>query len=612
MLNLTIIPRTWASDASEDIERKLAVVLPEIAKYLGSRYSRKPEIVRGLGVGGTTAVVWQTEAQQGKPCFAQKKGRWALATNPLHSGPLIDSISTHAGDIRYESPVWGSYAAITGDKSTNRVFAWNTVPTLEAIHYGQDDEFTYISNRPLFIALAMSDGNSSLVSLEEKYAYEYLNFGYSISGVTPFRGVRTLAPRSSLRVTGGAIHIGPAPRQVEISLEERENRWFTGANELSSAFLNATERALERRGTDHIQLRLSGGLGSRIILGLFRERSDVNITAVTQGEATSEEVMVAAQLADVAGVKHMAVIPGANDPNSFVGSMLKSIADSQGFIPSEALVAPYQNASPIEVGENLVAGQWPLFKGVMDKTNAKSLDYVYERFSRTNAKILRPELNQYSFGVFENWMASVPAKTNLELLYMHGRDLRSSRYLQAHVVQADADSQVMYPFCDSEVVAVADVLPALNRMQNVTGFLALSQIWEDALKIPTARGGAFKFEATAPLEGISGDFYDLRRKPPKPFRGRIHRLSDNGPGFDSFRSTPMTSVASFLVASDNWTEVKSILDADFVDKILVLSKCDEATAVKSHPSRVGRKNVLIRLFRTLLVDQWLSKKWLTD
>ncbi|MTD90643.1 asparagine synthase-related protein [Corynebacterium hiratae] len=612
MLNLTIIPRNWQNDNSEEIEHKLDTVLPEISKYLGKRYLAKAQAVRNLGMGGTTSVIWQSQSQAKKPCFALKKGRWAFATSPLHSASLIEAISTRAGDLRFEQPVWGSYAAIMGDKNTNRVFAWNTVPALEAIHYGQDAHFTYISNRPLFIALAMSDGDSSRVQLDENYAYEYLNFGYSVSGVTPFRGVKTLAPRSSLRVVGGAIRIGAAPQQAEICLEEKDNRWFTGADELSQAFLNATERALDRRGTDHVQLRLSGGLDSRIILGLFRDRPEVEVTAVTQGEATSEEVMVAAQLAEVAGVKHRAVIPGANVPSSFVDSMLKSIADSQGFIPSEALVAPYENASPIEIGENLVAGQWPLFKGVLDKTNANSLEYVYRRFGKTNAKLLNPELNQYSFEVFDNWLASVSATTNLELLYMHGRDLRSSRYLQPHVVQADAESQVMYPFCDSEVVAVADVLPALNRMQNVSAFLAVSNIWEDALKVPTARGGAFKFEASAPLEGVSGQFYELRKQAPKPFHNEVHKLSNDGPDFINFFLTPITSAAKFLVSSDRWAVLASILDSEFVDKIVKLSACSEEEAVAMHPARAPRKILTIRLLRTLLVERWLSKEWLVS
>lgn len=612
MLDLTVIPRRWQNDNSEEIDRKLNAALPEIAKYLGKRYLAKAQVVRGLGIGGTTTVIWQSQSQAKKPCFALKKGRWAFATSPLHSAALIEAVSTHAGDIRYDQPVWGSYAAIMGDKNTNRVFAWNTVPALEAIHYGQDEHFTYISNRPLFIALAMSDGDSSRVQLDEKYAYEYLNFGYSVSGVTPFKGVKTLAPRSSLRVVGGAIRVGAAPQQPEICLEEKENRWFTGADELSLAFLNATERALDRRGTDHVQLRLSGGLDSRIILGLFRDRPEVEVTAVTQGESSSEEVMVAAQLAVVAGVKHRAVIPGANEPNSFVDSMLKSIADSQGFIPSEALVAPYENASPIEIGENLVAGQWPLFKGVLDKTNANSLEYVYRRFGKTNAKLLTPELNQYSFEVFDNWLASVSATSNLELLYMHGRDLRSSRYLQPHVIQADAESQVMYPFCDSEVVAVADVLPALNRMQNVSAFLAISKIWEDALKVPTARGGAFKFEASVPLGGVSGQFYELRKKPPKPFHGEVHRLSKNGPDFINFGLAPITSAARFLVSSNNWADLKLILDSGFVDKIQKLSACSEEDSVAMHPTRATRKNLTICLLRALLVERWLSKEWLAN
>ena len=149
-------------------------------------------------------------------------------------------------------------------------------------------------------------------------------------------------------------------------------------------------------------------------------------------------------------------------------------------------------------------------------------------------------------------------------------------------------------------------------MQNVSAFLAISKIWEDALKVPTARGGAFKFEASAPLEGVSGQFYELRKQAPKPFHNEVHKLSDNGPDFVNFNLTPITSAAKFLVSSALWTELASILDSEFVDKIVNLSACSEKEAVAMHPSRAPRKNLTISLLRTLLVERWLSKEWLVS
>lgn len=610
MIGLLVIPKYGDRISADELQIKINGTVSGAREFIGPRYTPNPIIYPELSVNNATLVHWIPKAQAANDSWALKKGRWCFSTSNGVSEQLIDSVSTGAGRIKFIQNVWGSFATILGDKNTNRILAWNTTPALEAIHYAEDEHFIYVSNRPLLIALAMHNGSKHLIQLNLDYAIQYLNLGYSVSGITPFKSVRTLSPRSALSICGAHLTETYEPLVKEPVLEEKQDPRQTGAEELAEAFINATSRAISARGTDRIQLRLSGGLDSRIILGLMRQRQEVEIMAVTQGDENSEEVMVAAELARVSGTKHMAVIPSPLDPDSFVRSLEKSIRESQGLIPSESLVAPYENASPFEIGENLVAGQWPLFKGVMDKTNKNSLEYVYDRFRKINRSILTEELNLKTYDIQEQWMASVAAHSNLELLRMHGRDLRSSRYLQPHAIQADAQSKVMYPFCDSEVVAISDVLPNLNRMQNISAFLAVQRIWPDALKVPTAKGGAFKFESAQPMEGISGEFYSLRRQSPPAYAGEVVHLSKNGDDFESFSSSPLTSAAKYLRKSTQWNFLVSILSPTIVERIQSLSQMTEKDVVSQMPSRVARKNLNINLNRIILVDLWLTRAWL--
>lgn len=610
-LILAVVPRNAEASPARPLDALVSSVTVAARPLLGPRYRAEPEIRPGMSRNGGVLAQWAADGDN--DTFYARKGRWAASTSPQTAALLWRSMISASGQLRYSEPVWGTYMALIGDQSTERVFAWNTVPTVEAVHYAQDDDYTYVSNRPLLIALAMNDGDPGRIELDvERYLPEYLNFGFSISGATPFKGVSTLQPRSTLAVVDGELGFGPAPVADRIELTEMENERHTGAAELAEAFQAATQRCVDRRYSDQVQLRLSGGLDSRIILGLLKAHPDLEVTAVTQGGRDSQDAAVATLLAERAGVPHRVVHPELTDDDGFIESMRRSIFESQGFMPSEALTAPYAAAAPINGREMLAAGQWPLFKGVLDKSGRNTLDEVRAKLYGVDARMLNSELNQQTRGAVAEWMSSVHGLSNLEYLYAYARDIRSSRYLQPHTTQVDRVSQLMYPFLDSQVAAVADVLPAINRMRNISAFLAVEKIWPEAVRVPTPANGRFRFEIAEPMEGVSGPHYAERMAVAPPYEGPLMRPeSVDRPAFRDYVSDPLCSVARYLVDSPRYEVLRPMLGDVMQDIVQRLTQMPVEEALAPYPDLPPARIVRLRLWRVMLADLWLERSWMT-
>src|SRR5690606_16335995 len=208
------------------------------------------------------------------------------------------------------------------------------------------------------------------------------------------------------------------------------------------------------------------------------------------------------------------------------------------------------------------------------------------------------------------WAASVPATTNYEFLYMWGRDLRSSRYLQPHAVQVDRERRLAYPFVDSQVTAVADALPSQNRRLQLTSFFAIEAIWPEALAVPLAGGGRFRFEASTPMEGISGEHYAARTAAPPPFTGTIRDAGTDRVTDPEMLRSPLTSAARLLVRSPRWRTLRRLLSPEFRALVVAVSKTTEVGAHELAPADQSPRWLRLVLWRLLLADLWLEGDWL--
>ena len=439
---LAIIPRTERVKA---LDSKLdSSLIAEISEALGPKYSDSPQTLREATYSGGVLVTWQSGSRYQNPDI--KSGVWTACSNAALSGKIRTGISTRSGRLSVDPSIGGSYMAIWGNKGSDRVFAWSTPPAIEPVYFASDKDWIYISNRPLPIAIAMTDGFPEKIRIDENYVREYLNFGFSISAATPFEGISVLMPRTCLSVWKGQVQILDEPDFGVVELRSNVDSREAGALELSDSLKRATRRLIEQQPKSHVQLRLSGGKDSRLMLGLLKQIPDCTVTAVTQGDAESAQVKVAAELAELAGVDFIATAPNMTVRSSIIQSCEATIFQSSGLIPSEPTIAPFSASDPLAPGEYLAAGEWPLFKGYLERTSNRSMEAVEAQLSGSSKKVLDSEGNGYTESALRRWKASVPVLSSYEILYYYGRDIRASRYQHAKTAQIDSVSTVFYPF----------------------------------------------------------------------------------------------------------------------------------------------------------------------
>lgn len=537
---------------------------------------------------------------------------WSASTEPNVSLDIIRSFESQSGQLRLKRPVWGSYATVVGRYDSDRLFAWGTVPGIEAIYYSHNEDTIFISNRPLPIACGRVRASVHEIELDEEYLRDYLSFGFPMSGNSPFSGVWSVPAGSAVSVYQGEFAIVEAPNSPTASLEPTPHDHSAGSAELTSALRLATQRRLESLGDRPIQLRLSGGKDSRLMLALLRDAGATKITAVTQGDASSQEVMVAKELAHLAGVEHQSVHARLANVAGVLDSVDQSIKDSQGLLLSEAIGMPYAFADPLQIGEGYAAGQWPTFKAPYVRSTAHTLSDLDIEWNAHIADNLSAELYEHASRSIRKWVASVSSIANNDILYLYGRNVRANSYMQASSIAIDKYSKVLFPFVDSQVTSVSDVLPDNARRSEIPLFLAMRELWPESLSVPLARGGRFRFERKGAVEGISGPDFGRRTQKPKPTDINVVNPDYLDQAADrELLDSPLSEGARRVLLSETWPSLREYLSSDFVGLLERLANSgSEHEALVSLKTRRRRILTRVSIWRLIAADAWLSKRWL--
>lgn len=607
---LVVVPKERSERTAREQRRILDTLTGNHRLFIGPRYSSKPIVNEELNAVGTWAVQWRAANNGDVDTFAVTGGRWACSSSNRTASHLAKNLRSSAGTLRFDDPVWGSYAVVYGDKSSNRVVAWNTVPSVDPIYFAQDEKNFYISNRPVICKLAQTQRDLNPADLDPNYLLEYLEFGYSFSGVTPYTGVQALPSRRALSVYGNSFTFISSPSEYFPALAREEDDRYTGARELSEALLSATRRCVERSAYGDLQIRLSGGFDSRLLLGLFKQTSDQKIVCVTHGVQSDDEVAIAHELAELAGVEHIVKAPDPLEQLNYFGSLKKSIFDSGGLIPSESLVAPFSPTAPFSGGGAISLGQWPLFKGYLDKNPTSNEDTVNYLIATRACNILEGSHSEHISSAIEGWLSSLGAVSNAEILYDFARDHRASHYLEAQTSQIDRECQVAYPMVDSEVTAVSDLLPLRNRALNFASFLALKEVWPEALGVPLNTLQTLRFESAGPVDGLSGNLFEARRRPPVPYTGDVQRAKYSGTEFESIMQGLEFYSARYVTAHPYWPTLKTILSPEFTAKIADVLGAGPVEARGLFESYAELKTTRVIFSRLVLACIWVTGEWM--
>lgn len=606
---LAVPKKKLRSTMSDDlVEHNSALLRRCFEKYrslVGDHYHSEIKISTP-GQHGTASIgVWKRASDANR--IVAKKDWWAHSSGQDVSEFLLEKIARRGGEVVYTKPVWGSYTAIWGERYRDRVTLWNTIPALEAVHYAETEDYVFASNRPLLTAVARAGGRTSPVALEADFLEQYLMFGFSLDAVSPFEGVSTIAVDEALAVDGGEAKIISRPAGLISNLPNIHSE-EEAARALANALKDSTQRALANFSGKNVQLRMSGGKDSRLLLGLVKD-SDHPVYGLTFGKPGDEEVRVAHNLCRAANKKLEVTAPVPVDRASLAEMVDRTILMSDGIPASEPHTSIYYGSSPRIAGDAIMLGQWPLMKGGQAKKLHYSEQGLQNALRRQAGWFVNDALRtQYAF-FLEQWQREVETSIDLEYLYLFARNFRSGRWLHAHINLYERDAVIAYPIADEEVASISDAMTMSEKVSQRVLFKALEIVWPEANRIPLSNGNKWRFESSGPAEDLGNGSFAERYAEVPPLQSDVFlhvdpRLKDSKA--IEYTKAVAVQMAKELSQSDNWELLVSKVTPEF-EAIMEAAANGELCV----PEKSSQREIVKFIWRLYVADRWLRKEWLT-
>lgn len=568
-------------------------------QYLGPDYVPTPKIEVPTHRKDVHVLHWQR--QQSEVAYSSKENLWAISGGHNVASRLVGSVRPVGGVLTYVRPVWGQYAAIVGTQNRSQIFAWNTTPALEAIHWGATADYIVISNRQILVGLNLAATKAALrPELSMEFLEEYLLYGYSLTGQTPFKGVQTLSVNSSLKVVEGEVELTQMPPGLASDLEV-EHSVEEGAEALAAALKGAMGRTEEQLEGRPLQLRLSGGKDSRVLLALLRDRP-IDFRIVTFGVPANPDVKLAAYLAELVGIQGEVRAPRPADGASVASRLKTTIRESGGIPPSEAHTAQYRGADPERPREAIMLGQWPLYKGGLARRMRSSSEEITRTLLRQGGTLVRQKVRTKFDEKLLEWARGPALNHELEKLYIFAREFRSGRYLQAHVEQFSGHAMLAYPVADAEVAAVCDSLTMYEKVSEKALFGALRELWPEVMRVPLDRS-KWLFEAPGPDPEFSGPWY-AERYSGIPY-AQPRKFTAVEPVVSEYSEEAVQEMSTYLTKSDNYKFLQELI-SDEMRTAIGMAAEGEYHAPPSMSDRIFIKYV----WRICAADVWLSGDWM--
>lgn len=585
-------------------EEVLGTAFETYRDLVGNHYSNQPEVVHPGSDASASILIWKREAESNS--VKSKKDWWAFSSGQDVADEILNNVARRGSSLEYVKPVWGSYLSVFGERYVNCLTVWNTLPALETAHYAENEEYVFVSNRPLLTAVAVASGDIEAVGLSESYLNQYLLFGFNLDSASPFEGVQTLNADLALQIRNGNLSLLPVPAGLTSDLPKFHSE-VEGALALQNALSDASARAFKGFSGNGVQLRMSGGKDSRLLLGLLKDRG-LPVYGLTFGRPTDEETRVAQQLCREAEVPLEITAPKPVGEESLAGKIDRTILLSDGLPASEPHTSLYEGSSPKKPGDAITLGQWPLMKGGQAKKFSYTDEALYAALKRQSAWIVSEELETWYEDFLDSWTETVPVNSGVEYLYLFARNFRSGRWLQAHINLYERDAYIAYPIADSEVAAVSDALSMTEKVSQRTLFSALGGIWPEALEIPLSNRGSWKFELNGANPALGYDTYEARNGEIPEFVSGDDMFVD--PVLDTYRAKEYTEslareLAKELLESPHAAYLKNKVKPEFW---AIIEEFPDGTL--RVPESSSRREMIKFIWRLYVANRWLTKDWM--
>jgi asparagine synthetase B (glutamine-hydrolysing) len=384
----------------------------------------------------------------------------------------------------------GIAACCLYDERTETAYLANDRLGFARLYYRVDGGRLLIASR----AAAIADSDA----LDFAAVGQLLQVGYPLADRTLYAAVKLLPPASFATWHAGQFLIRrlwepPAPSTAAIGVDE-------AAAALEQAVTRATERALD----PHLRavLPISGGLDSRLLLGIARRRSE--LVTLSFGHGHSRDVTFGGRLARVSGTSHRSV-PLPSDYMAVLGP--RAVYLTEGMAPVESAhmlcLNPALAASPSLLISGFLGGvasgahlNWvePGEEAMEPQAAARALfERRYrEGFSDDELKRLvrKPFLREMEGAAFDTFFNTYRrGEGAIGRAERVNFELRQRRFVVYQLTLFGATAVVRAPFADRGVVETVLGLPLEARRQQRAYRRLLIKSFPDLARVPhTATG----------------------------------------------------------------------------------------------------------------------------
>lgn len=516
-----------------------APLLNQVSQILGEKFNNIS--VRRLSDERTIILTFERDSSSNIQ-FTENSSYWSISSGQLNTSELSRSLRFRGGVPYFKEAVWGRYAIVVGSKISSTLHAWQTIPCLESICYSQSKNFSVYSNSPLLASMTHQwlSAKNTTPQYSDQGISDYLNYGYTVLEETMFENIKKVLPRKMISSNpNGLSEFSHSPSDMPHSLDP-EHSLLEAGEALQTSLENSFLRSVENLN-GRIDMRISGGKDSRIMLGLAK-KFDVPVSATCVGSGEDSDSRIANYLSHEAGYEFTCRNAPVYSKTNLWSAAVKSLQSTLGIPQSEAHFTPNRFFSDVADSNTIMFGNWPAYHGVYHRKMMYSKEEIKQVISNTSSIFVREEIRELSLKKIYRHCFDLSTNNSIEILYHFGLNIRGSNWLSSAFIGWSSISDANFFMSDQELTSLADSLTMHEHISYAPEFIALSQIWPLAARVPLSNN-RWRFENSAPSDNPILDPLGFAERDPSNVTNSNFPAIEPNKKYDSESIQPLSAAA---------------------------------------------------------------------